>query len=133
MAAGSPSSIPRGFRFARSRSERGAVEITREDSVKAAVGETISIASHERDHGFWTATETQDHKLRVDFWGHGWPLGHSADGPPVSYGNASDNHTVKEVVCAAPWEGHTMVSATVTSDDRLIVSAWGASGIEENH
>ena len=117
--------------FARSRTERGAIEITRNDSTKASVGKVISIASNDRDYGFWTAVQGSDDKLRVDFWGYGNPLVHHPEGAPVNHASHADGQAISDVVCASPYYGNHLVTAAITDGGKLSVSAWRADGVQQ--
>ncbi|MEM7160146.1 MAG: hypothetical protein AAF799_45330 [Myxococcota bacterium] len=117
--------------FGRSRTERGAIEITRHDSTKAPVGKAISIASNDRDFGFWTAVQGADQKLRVDFWGYGDPLVHHPEGAPVNHGSHTDSQAINDVVCASPYYGNHLVTAATTDGGGLVVAAWRADGVQQ--
>lgn len=117
--------------FARSRTERGAIEITRGDSTKAASGDAISIASNDRDAAFWTAVQTDDKKLRVDLWGYGDPVGHAPEGPAALLASQTEDLSVSSVSCVSPYHDNHLVTAAISSDNRLVVSAWQATGVNE--
>jgi len=103
------------------------VTITRGDSETLDSSSGISVSRHPEHIGYWSAVRDPDSKLRVNFWGHGFPLGSSSK---LSALAAKTDSTIRAVSCVAAYQGNYLITASVSGARRIAVAAWRAEGVQ---